>query len=324
MTPDFKITADGQDVTATIADRLLSLEIVDEDGTKSDRLELQIDDRDGLVAFPDMDAKLEVWLGFKGAGLSFMGYYSVDQVSGEGPAQRLEIGCKPADMKSDIRAPRTRGWENVLLSQIVAKIAAEARLSPVVSSSIASAHWGYIAQTAESNLHFLTRLALPLDATAKPAGDALIVQKRGEGKTAAGDTLTPPTLSRSELSNWRWQLDGREIYRKIEAEWSEIGKGKRHLISRGDGKPVKRLRHCHASQAEAERAADGALSKAERGAMKISVDVAGFRPSMLAGAKVTLSGLRTELNGEWHLTRVRHRFGGALFTSFEATKGEPE
>jgi len=324
MTPTFKLTADGEDVSATIADRLLSLEIVDEDGTKSDRLELQIDDRDSLVAFPDMDAKIEVWLGFKETELSFMGYYSVDQVGGEGPAQRLEIGCKPADMKSEIRAPRTRAWENVSLSQIVAKIAAEADLKPIVSASIASVHWGYIAQTAESNLHFLTRLALPLDATAKPAGDALIVQKRGEGKTAAGDALTPPILARSELSSWRWQLDGREIYRKIEAEWSETGKGKRHLISRGDGKPVKRLRHCHASQAEAERAADGALSKAARGGMKISVGIAGFRPSMLAGARVTLSGLRPELNGDWHLTRVRHRFGGALITSFEATKGEPE
>jgi phage protein D len=218
--------------------------------------------------------------GFKGAGLSFMGDYSVDQVSGEGPAQHLEIGCKPADMKSDIRAPRTRGWANVSLSQIVAKIAAEAGLSPVVSSAIASAHWGDIAQTAESNLHF--------------------------------------------LSSWYWQLDGREIYRKVEAEWSETGKGKGHLINRGDGKPVKRLRHCHASQAEAERAADGALSKAARNAMKISVEIAGFRPSLLAGASVTLKGLRDELNGEWHLTRMRHRFGGPLFTSFEASKGEPE
>lgn len=323
MTPDFRIVADGEDVTATIADRLLTLSIVDEDGTKSDRLELQIDDRDGRVAFPDMSATLEVWLGFKGAQLSYMGRYSVDQVKGAGPVQVIEIGCKPADMKSEVRAPQTRAWENLTLREIVAKIAAEANLRPVVSASIAEAHWGYIAQTAESNLHFLTRLAMPLDATAKPVGDALVVQKRGEGKTAAGDTLEPPTITRSELSNWRWDLDGRKIYRKIEAEWSEPGAATRHLVTRGADKPSKRLRHCYASQEEAERAADGALSSAQRGALKISVDIAGFRPSLLAGAYVELAGLRPELNGEWHLTRVQHRLGKALFTAFEATKGEP-
>jgi hypothetical protein len=227
-------------------------------------------------------------------------------------------------MKSAIRAPVTRAWEDVTLHSIVSKIASEAGLRPVVSETIAAAHWGYIAQTAESNLNFLTRLAAPLDATAKPAGDALVVQKRGDGKTAAGDPLEPPTLDRSELSNWRWQLDGRAIYRKIEAEWSDPGSAARHLVSRGEGQPARRLRHCHASKDEAERAADGALSRAERGAMKISVDVAGFRPSLLAGASVTLTGLRPELDGEWHLTRVEHRLGGALFTSFEATKGVPE
>ncbi|MEO1949098.1 contractile injection system protein, VgrG/Pvc8 family [Thioclava sp.] len=321
MTPDFKIVADGEDVTATIADRLLSLSIVDEDGTKSDRLELQIDDRDGRVAFPDMNASIEVWLGFKSQQLSYMGRYAVDQVKGAGPTQVLEVGCKPADMKSEVRAPQTRAWEDVTLQSIVAKIAAEAKLRPVVSASIASAHWGYIAQTAESNLHFLTRLAAPLDATAKPVGDALVVQKRGEGKSAAGDKLEPPSLTRSQLTSWRWDLDGRKIYRKIEAEWSEPGAGKRHLVTRGKDKPSKRLRHCYASKEEAERAADGALSAAARGALKISIEVAGFRPSLLAGASVKLDGLRPELNGEWHLTRVQHRFGGALFTSFEATKG---
>lgn len=324
MKPAFRIVADGADVTAVIDDRLLSLSVVDEDGTKSDRLELEVDDRDGRVAFPDMNAVLEVWLGFAGAPLSFMGRYLVDQVGGEGPAQRIEIGAKPADMKSAIRAPMTRAWENVTLQSIVAKIAAEAGLKPVVSASIAEAQWGYIAQTAESNLNFLTRLAAPLDATAKPAGDALVVQKRGEGKTAAGDTLEPPTLASAELSSWRWQLDGRAIYRKIEAEWSEPGAARRNLVTRGAGKPVRRLRHCHASKPEAERAAEGALSQATRGAMKISVEVAGFRPALLAGTSVVLTGLRPELDGEWHLTQVQHRLGGALTTSFEATKGEPE
>lgn len=321
MTPAFKITADDQDVTATIADRLARLEVVDEDGTKSDRLELTLDDRDGLIVFPDMDVTLEVWLGFKETGLSMMGIYAVDQVSGQGPLQTMEIGCKPADMKGSIRAPKTRAWQDVTLSSIVAKIAAEANLKPVVSRSIASAHWAYLAQTAESDLHFLTRIAATLDATAKPAGGSLVVQKRGEGVTAAGGALTPPTLSAAELTSWRWQLTGRDIYRCVEAEWHEPGTGTRHVVTRGSGTPKKRLRHPFASAEECTRACEAELKKAGRSGLKIAVEVAGFRPGLLAGTTVTLGGLRPELNGDWHIERVRHRLGGALTTSFEATMG---
>lgn len=321
MKPKFKITADGADVTARIADRLERLELVDEDGTKSDRLTLSVDDRDGLVAFPDMNAKIEVWLGFEATGLSYMGAFAVDQVGGQGPLQIIEIGCKPVDMKSDVRAPKTRAWEDMSLSDIVKKIAGEAGLKPIVSASIAAAHWSYLAQTTESNLHFLTRIAATLDATAKPAGASLVVQKRGEGLTAAGDALTPPVIDRKDMSDWRWSLDGREIYRRAEAEWCEPGAAKRHLITRGSGEPCRRLRHPFSSAEEASRACEAALSKSDRSGMKISVSVAGFRPSIMAGTKVTLSGLRPELNGEWHVKSATHSLTTALRTTFEATKG---
>ena len=72
------------------------------------------------------------------------------------------------------------------------------------------------------------------------------------------------------------------------------------------------------------RSADAALSKAARADLKISVQVAGFAPELLAGGGVTLVGLRPELDGAWHLTRVCHRLATALTTEFEATKGAPE
>ena len=54
MTPDFRITVGGEDATGPIRDRLLSLTITDEDGEKADRIEIEIDDRDGAVEFPEM------------------------------------------------------------------------------------------------------------------------------------------------------------------------------------------------------------------------------------------------------------------------------
>lgn len=324
MTPAFQIIANGADVTGNINDRLLSISVTDEDGEKADRVEITVDDRDGRVAFPELDTTLIVYLGFRETGLQMMGQFAVDGVSGDGPVQALTITATAADLKSDIRAPRSRSWENKSLSDIVRTIAGEAGLRAVVGESVASKVWPFLAQTAESNLHFLTRIAATLDATAKPAGGALIVQRRGEGKSAAGDVLTAPALGPGDLTDWRWRLEGRELVKQVEAEWTDPANGTRAKVTKGSGKPARIIRHMHASEDEATRAAEAALSGAARNAMSISVTLAGFNAGLLAGATVQISGLRAEVNGEWHLKRVTHRLdGGGLVTSFDGKKGAP-
>ncbi len=324
MTPAFRVTVDGQDATGALRDRLLALTVTDHDGTTADQVTLDLDDRDGLLDLPEMEARLTVALGFAGQGLSVMGVFAVDGIGGAGPAQSMRITATAADMKKDVRSPKTRAWEGKTLRDIVATIAAEAGLKPVVGGSVAGVSWPYLAQTAESDLNFLTRIAATLDATAKPAGGALIVQRRGEGKTAAGDVLTAPVIARTRMIWWKWNLDGREVYRSVECEWSDTATGAIRKVTRGTGTPLRRLRHVHASEVEATRAAEAAFTGAARAAMSITVRLAGFEPRLLAGTAVQIAGLRPELTGEWHLKTVTHRLdAGGLTTDFEARKGAP-
>lgn len=322
MTPDFRIVVGGEDATAAIRDRLLALEATDEDGLDADRLEIELDDRDGRIAWPEVDATLELSLGTRETGLTVIGRYAVDGVSGEGPRQTMRVSAKAVDMKSVARAPRTRAWEDVTLGDIVRKVAAEAGLDAVVGDSVAALHWGYVAQTAESNLHFLTRLLRPLDIVAKPAGGALVVQRRGEDTTAAGDAIEPFALGRARLSGWRWNLGERERYVCVEAEWSDIGAGETRKVVVGSGEPKRRLRHVHASEDEARRAARGELDLAARGVLELSGDLAGFEPALFAGGKLRISDLRPELSGDWQITAVAHRLRGGLTTSFDARKAQ--
>jgi uncharacterized protein len=326
MTPAFQIIANGADATASLSDRLLSITVTDEDGEKADRVEIEVDDRGGAVAFPELDTTLLVYLGFAETGLQMVGQFAVDGVSGAGggSGQTMSITATAADLKSDIRAPRTRQWENKSLSDIVATIAGEAGLRAVVGESVASKVWAYLAQTAESNLHFLTRIAATLDATAKPAGGALIVQRRGEGKSAAGDVLTPPVLGPRDLIDWRWRLEGREVVKSVEAEWIDPALGTRDKVTVGSGTPMRAIRHMHATEDEATRAAEATLQRAAMSAMGLSAQLARFAPGMLAGATVQVAGLRAELAGEWQISRVTHRFDNSgLMTSFEGRKGAP-
>ncbi len=154
--------------------------MVDEDGLKADRLTLRLDDRGGRLEFPETD----VTLGADASSLGYVGQYKVDAVSGEVAPATMTIGATAAGMTGSIRAPRSRSWEDMTLAQIAQKIAAGAGLIATVGQSLATVHFPFLAQTGESDLHFLTRIAHPLDATAKPAGGRLVVAKRGEGEAS--------------------------------------------------------------------------------------------------------------------------------------------
>lgn len=323
MKPVFRIVVDGEDRTVGIADRLLSLVVTDEDGSKSDRVEIALDNRDGRLAFPVLDAQLEVSLGFFGRPLALMGIYAVDGVSGSGPVRTLNITATTADLKGDIRAPRTRAWKDKTLIDIVSTIAGEAGLKAVVGASVRAISWPFLAQTAESNLHFLTRIAAELDATCKPAGGALVVQRRGEGKTAAGDVLLAPEIRPQRLTDWSWTYNGRAVYRAAEAEWTDTKVGVTHKVKVGNGTPLKKIRHPYATEIEATRAAEAALSGAGRAAMEITCTMSGFEPALLGGATVRLAGIDAAIDGEWLLKSVTHRLdGGGLVTEFQGEKGK--
>ena len=74
MKPAFRIVVDGTDRSAVIGDRLISLLVTDEDGSKADRVEIELDNRDSRIAFPEIEARLEVSLGFAGSPLAPMGF----------------------------------------------------------------------------------------------------------------------------------------------------------------------------------------------------------------------------------------------------------
>jgi len=325
MTPTFRIEADGEDATGPISDRLISLTVTDEDGQVADRLEITLDDRDGRIAFPEIEARLELWLGFKGQALTYIGRYQIDGVAGEGGPDTMIIRAAAIDLKSPIRAPRTRAWEDKALSEIVETIAGEAGLEPVISDSIAATRWPYLAQTAESDLNFLTRIAAQLDATAKAAAGRLLVAKRGEDRTPAGDPVEAVSVSRHRLRpGWRWELGKREEYGSVEAEWSDTANGQTRKVVRGDKDPGRKLRHVYSSEDEATRAANSELRMAGRAPLRFDATIAGFEPALFAGGKLALTGLRAPLAGEWHVDQVTHQLSDGLTTSFRARKPHEE
>jgi phage protein D len=320
MRPVFRLTADGEDVTAGIADRLIQLTLADEAGLEADTLDITLDDRGAALAIPRHGAALELSLGL-GARLVAMGRWVVNRTEIAGLDLRLRIGATAADMAGPIRAPRTRLWEDTTLGDMTRAIAAEAGLSAVVAPALDGMRMTE-AQTAESDLHLLTRISRRIGALVKPAAGRLIVTRRGAPETADGTAIAAAPVALADLSRWTLRSEDRGSYGSVEAVWRDLGDGTQSVLVVGSGDPRRRLRHVYPTEAQAREAAEAALADAARGGQSGSLEFASFRPELFAGARLALPFTRAPLAGDWLVTRCEHRLVDGLTTSVELERPE--
>ncbi|MGK2740524.1 contractile injection system protein, VgrG/Pvc8 family [Tepidicaulis sp. LMO-SS28] len=320
MRPEFKIVANGTDITPLIADRLISLSLTDERGEKSDAAVIEIDNRELRVAVPPKGATLEIWLGYRERGMARLGVFTCDEVEIGGPPDTLTIEGKAADMGKTLKQPKTRSWEAMTLGGIVSTIAGEHGLAPKTAEALAATAYDHLDQTDESDLHFLTRLARDLDAVAKPANRHLLFVPRGETKAASGALLTAVTVTPEDLAgNWRARFADRGKYTAVKAYWHDVEGAERRQVVAGSGTPVFTIRNPFSSAAEAKAAAKAKLGSLARGTAVFEGEFLG-RPEFAAEAPLEVQGFGAAADGSWVLTRVTHslRDGAGYRCSIEA------
>jgi phage protein D len=311
----FKVVVDGgQDITALIADRLLSLEITDEAGVKSDRLTITIDDRDQRLEFPKTGTALEASLGYVGTPLVKMGRYVVDEVDVSGPVRTLIIRANAADMTGSIKAPKERSWPGVTLGTLVRTIAADNGLQPSIGGDLAARQLGHVDQT-ESDMQLLQRVCTEQGATCKVADGRLVVAVRASGKTASGRDLPSAVIDASRCESWSAVVARRNDYKAVRAYWQDTGAAERRSVTAGSGRPMLELKNSYASQAEARRAAESKLKALARGADTVRIAGLVGDPTMSAEMTALLSGFRAGIDGDnWVINSVAHSVSGDGYT----------
>lgn len=322
MKPLIRITAEGEDVTARVQDRLLELRVLDAAGIEADTLSITLDDRDARLALPPHQSVVRVWLGMAGAApgavpLTPMGAFRVDETQLTGPTRQMRIRATAADMSGAIRAPRTRAWEGASLGDMLRAIAGEHALQPVADAALGAYAPGYVAQTAESDLHLLTRIARRVGGLIKPADGRLVLARRGAGTAADGTALPPVALAPGDAGGWEWRTADRGRYASAEASWTDLGSGTVNKVIVGEGDPRRVLRHVFATEDEAARAARAALEDARRGAETASIKLARFAPDAFAGARVRFFEARLEWSGDWTVHRAHHVLTDRLVTELD-------
>ena len=304
-TPDFRVIADSTDITAAIKRGLLSLRVTDEAGVGSDKVEIKLDDRDGKIALPRTGAELDIALGYQETGLVRMGLYIVDEVSITSPPQSMTIRAHAADMRQVLKAPRTKTWGEVTLADVVNEIAAAHGLEPKISSDMASIQLPYLTQTEESDLHLLTRLARNHGAITKPVHGKLLFVPKGQAKSVSGTLIEPVAIAGQQLTSWEASFADRDKYGSVQANFHNKQTAEKETIKIGGAEPVYTLRHTYDSADQAKQNASAALERLKRGTGTLNISLPG-NTRLISEGKITLSGIRAGVDGEWIATRVEH------------------
>lgn len=319
----FLIRANGTDVSQNFQDRLLGLSVVDNAEETADTAEIRLDDRNGAIDIPPTGAILDIALGYSGA-LIELGSFAVDEIRGEIAPQTLTIAAKGANMTGTLAARKTRAWKTTTVGDILSRIAAEHGLAPRVSDALSAISIDYLAQTSESDLNLLGRLARDLGALFKPTARHLIFAERNATTSTTGQPLPVPVIDLGDIASGAWELTSRGSYGRVSASFRDLGAGRKETVTVGDQDPELVLRNTYAREEDAQRAAQAALDRGRRAGSSLSLQLGEFRGDLVAGAQVSLSGLKSGLDGTWFLSRVEHRLDRELTTQLNAERSKTE
>lgn len=215
MTPFCRVSAGGVDITGSLTDRLMAIEVQDEAEDKSDRVTITLDDRprisDGAVAsMPVFGLTVKVVMGYVDGLSRDMGDYFIDDITVASPPRTLTVSGRSANMPSSFRTPRSGSYHQETVEEVFQKIASRNGYLSVVDPELADIVIRHADQNGESDMAFGTRLAADHDAVAKPVAGRLVVAKRATGKAVTGAALPVVSLAESDCAQWSFTYSARD------------------------------------------------------------------------------------------------------------------
>lgn len=303
MHPLFRVGAVGGP-----SSRLLSCEVVDQDGRESDSVTVEVDDRNGEVGIPSLGTSLSVAMGYRETGLSPMGTFIVDEVTLQGWPRTVIVRGKGVDFMGTWKQGRTQDYHNKTLGQIVQEVAGRNGTGAKLAGPAASHMYKYLSQTEESDLHFITRLAGEHDAIAKVANGILIFAKKGLLIGGSAHASYPDNVISYSMSikgrpkhggarGSNWNLNN--------AERNENG-GSGGGGGGGGGTQFQLPPLWPDGQQEAQAASRARGDKLKRAERTLSITMIG-NPAVMAEGALTVSGVRAGVDGLWRVKTAHHK-----------------
>ncbi len=302
MKPRVEVSIDGVPVAGHFYERLLSLTVTDEEGMKSDTVDIELNDGPpNFLAIPRKGAIISVKMGL-GDDLVPKGVFTADKVNVDCLPYKMSISGKAADLRSGkLKERQERSWDKTKLGDILSQIASESDLTPAVDDDLADFEYDWLAQQDESNINFLRRLAERHNGLFAVKQKRLIFSRLGSGLSASGAPLGSIILTpeKIKVGSLKVEINDRTKYSKVVAYYQDSDKAERVEIDAdadADGDSIYRLPEPFASPAEADKAAQAKAKELQRGEGSVSVTVIGDA-GIDAGLPLLFADIRPGVDG---------------------------
>lgn len=313
LTPAYSVIADGDDITSTVRQHLVSLKLSSSLDGSADLLEIGLDDTAGRLAVPDPGRELRVSLGYKGADLTEMGVYVHVESRVDLAPSRLTVSATAADLtrRSEWKTQRTKAWHDLTLGDVVERLASDHGLEATVPASLATEPIAHIDQTAESDLHLLRRLAEHYDAAVQIRTDRLTFLPAAPAETAGtGQAIEPVTIARKAIVRASLRQEDRSLYGAVRAVYYDVGENAAFSVTAGDGEPLYELRDMFPDHARAAAAAKATLERLTRRTATLEATFEG-NPAVVAGTRIRLPSWAQVSDRTWSVTSATHNINAS-------------
>jgi phage protein D len=318
--PVIQISIDGQDVSSRVNARVLSGSCARHDGEKADEMRLILSNFDGQLAKPQRGQTLTLAVGFVDFGGPVdRGSYIVQHIVKSGPPAIFEVTAQSADLKKTLKQQKTRTWTTPKkLGDVLQQIASDNGLSAAIDGTLAALPIDkIIAQTGESDMHLITRLARRYGAIGKVAQGRLPFVPLGSGTTASGAGMPAITLTPEDCESFRIGDDDRKNRGKSHASVWDRSKATKttYSASAGDDGPDYSHPETFAQPTEAQAAAGGRAKDFARAKTKFEATLRPPAPPPAPGGVLTTQGFGDDDDHDWIVKTVTDEWGdGGLVT----------
>ena len=312
LTPDFSISINGS--SAFPKERVISIRTTDEAGIISDLCEIELDDFDGSLQFPNTEAKVIVFLGYKETDLTKIGTYFVKEISVDGARHVVRIQCNAA-LKA-MRSQRTKTNEGTIENKLQ-EMGTEFDLDSEISDDLKEVTLNDSPQFAESDMNYITRMSQKIGAVAKPVDGYLVVANEGSGKSVSGQSLPIKYLDASGVASYSCNFRETEsggFAGTVYANWYDKNTGEYHLEKVGNGDPEIELQEIFATKGQAISAARARFKRTIKSNKNFRFSIAG-RTDLFAEIPLVLRGFTPKIPTKWIINRVEHSLSSSGFVT---------
>ncbi|MFJ2465519.1 phage late control D family protein [Pseudomonas sp. NPDC087615] len=299
---------------ALLNQRLISWEHIDAAGMESDQLTLVID-LEGLEGLPTLGGKIGLRVGYLESGLVEKGQFKVTRLTPTLFPLRLTLVATAAPFsgkdETRFKERRTASHGPTTLGALFRELVSPHGFSPRVDPELALIRIAHVDQSNETDMSFITRLALKYDAVAKPFNDLYVLAKPAQLKNLSGQVI--PNVRLSVTSNNR-PGDHAFISATLEETartqnlgcktcfW-DIAAGKLREVITGS-EPYKVIRQKQASEEEAKAIGEAEVRKMLREKYKLKVTCPGD-PLLAAEGLLVLDDTWPDfMRGRWSIKKV--------------------